>query len=165
MKANPLTAEEAALNGGHNWMFIVTADDLTDTVDSEAQAIHLFTFKAGDVCNHMSAVLKVPFEDTTDATTDSTLMIVGDDDDDNAWLTSTQVNRNGTEVYYQDSWATATSPLHAVYTGTKYIILTVTPKSSTKCSELNKGEIHFYATITRLADLSAAWSSQPIVTK
>lgn len=139
IRVSPLFNEEAA-QAGANLVVEIPHEALTETGSGTAQTILLFKAKANvQSVELVRAELVVPFEDTATAGTDSTLVEIGDDGDTDRLLTSTQLNRNGTEVYQK----AGTGTKH-VFSADNTVDALFTPKTGTTLASLNKGLLRLY---------------------
>ena len=162
MKVLNLSSQEAALNDGYNLLFVIDADDLTMATATTAQTITLFTCSIGDDFRACSIYLKTPFENTADAASILTTAVVGYTGTTNGFITSTELNKNGTFVTQAKGPSTAVAP----FTAATAILLTIAaPTTGKKLSDINKGELHIYFKLLRVAKLAGARSSETILTK
>jgi hypothetical protein len=107
------TAEKANLGATH--VVIFSHEDFTQTATNTAQAFtDVFAVQAKMGVEFVGMVLVTPFSVGTTNHTDSVLVKVGDGDDDDRYLTSTELAEDGSEVYLK--WA----PPHAVAAATAY---------------------------------------------
>lgn len=133
----PLFADAAALEDGTHEV-LLDHTDLTEATVDTAQTISLFTATGlKQMVELVRMELITPFEDTTDAASVTNLIEVGDGSDPDRLLTSTQINKNGTEVYIKAG------------TGTKYVysaddtvdIVFAAPTSGKNLAAINKGQL------------------------
>lgn len=136
----PLLIEEQQANdGGFTHMAILTVDDLTMVTANTVQDITLGTVPKGWIINKSMLRLVTPFKDVSDAAYNTTTVIVGDAGSTNRYITSAQLNENGTEI---------TIPQ---YNNTAYQLTADTPilaefgsQSGKSISNLDVGEVHLY---------------------
>lgn len=104
MNVYPLQLEQS---GHFTHKIVLTSDDLTETTANTAQTIAILTVDAGDIVSDCAVILNDGFEDASDNALNSTTLIVGDDGSTNRYLTSTELNENGSEVDYKAGTQTA----------------------------------------------------------
>ena len=98
----PLTVEESIAAGGATHVAIVKYTDFA--TETNTNTGHTVTQSFVNVGAKMGAevvklVLKVPFENSVDSTNAITSLSIGDGTDSDRFLTATELNVNGTEVY------------------------------------------------------------------
>jgi hypothetical protein len=152
-----------------------THADLTTTSTNGATLTNstVFTVKGTDMVEFVAMELVRPFEYSGTNTLDSTTVVVGDGTDADFFLASTELNKNGTEVWYKypplpsyaitvttvsnavfggtqavmSATATATGSAlgRKVYTGDDTVDFVFTPNSTNYAlSDLDIGEVNFY---------------------
>ncbi len=136
MQINPLPLESQAAAGG-NYEVLVTHEDLTDAVASEAQTLTV-PIKAKMSARCVRSILDVPFENSASAGNDDLTVTVGDGGSAGRFLTSTQINKNGTEVPLKSG-----VDIEYPYTADDTIDITFTPKTGATLASLNAGQIRF----------------------
>lgn len=95
----PLFADEAAYWGA-NLAVRITEADLTESTTNTAQTItNLVNIAANSSLELVAMVLEAPFDTVSTNYTTSTLLKIGDSGDDDLYLTSTELNTDGSEVY------------------------------------------------------------------
>lgn len=144
-----LTTNERAESAGFTHVAILTADDLTATVVTTAQAITLCGLKLGDVIFRAKGVPFVPFQNNADATNNTTTVSFGDTGSATRHLAATEANLNGTYLN-----VLGTTP-YLVPAATN-LIVTFTPKTGTAPSAINRGEYHIFFALSRTDDISFA---------
>lgn len=144
MKVAPLFNEAAAQEGA-NLEVIVEHTDLTIATADTGQTLSPFTVKAGESIELIRSDLRVPFEDTTDAASVTTAITVGDAGSANRLMTSTELNRNGTEVYTK----AGTGTIYAPTSDTVVTITVAVPTSGKNIAALNKGRVRLLFRHTR----------------
>ena len=132
---------------GYTHKAIVTHDDLTETTANTAQSITLLTLAAGDVVHSGAYKLVTPFQDTADAAFNTTAVTTNAAG--SALISATETNVNGTEVFYKAH--TATAPLTATSAST--VAASFASMSAKSLSALNAGEVHFFFSVNKLANL------------
>jgi hypothetical protein len=130
-------AEQAHWGATH--LVVVTHEDFTTATTNTPQTNLIFNVEAKMGVGCVAMVLKTPFEDTADAAHNQTSIVVGDGTDADEFLTATELNENGTEIYLK--YGTADS---VAYTATGGVYLTVTPNAEDAVSALNAGEVWIY---------------------
>lgn len=136
--AGPASTDTAALTGG-NLVVELESSDFTEIATNTAETIQLF--EVGDTMGVELVAMTLPrgFEESGDATHNSSLITVGDGADPDRYLTSTEVNVNGTEVKVK--YGTTTQ---FVYTSSDTVDLVVTPPTANAVGALDKGKVRLY---------------------
>jgi len=132
---------------------VVDHTDLTESTDNTTQTIDILSPVPGTVVQ--SAALKVvtEFEDASDSAFDSTTLILGDNgttSDDDRYITSTQVNANGTVVSHK---ANANTAPYAFYESAKKVQLKVGSMADKKLSDIDSGEVHIYLRVANVNEI------------
>jgi hypothetical protein len=135
---------------GFNYRFVVDHTDLTQGTDNTAQDITLITLPANSVVKSAATYLKTPFELVGTSAYNSNTVIVGDATDDDRFITSQQINVNGTEVLAK---AHASTTPHA-YVAATAVVAKFASMASYDLLELNAGEIHIFLEVVQLDTLS-----------
>lgn len=148
MKTYELPAETKAATG-FTHKSVVTHTDLTESTADTDQTIALLSVVAGDVVEKAAYKLVTPFEDASDAGFDTTGVSVGDGEDTDRFIASTEVNENDNEI---DFAANANTTAYA-YTAADTVDLLVESMSAKSLSDLDAGEIHIYLAVTKLSSL------------
>ena len=138
---------ETKASTGYTHKAIVTHADLTETTANTAQSITLVTLAAGDVVHSGAYKLVTAFQDTTDAAFNTTAVTTNAAG--SALISATETNVNGTEVSYKAH--TATAPLTATSAST--VAASFAAMSAKSLSALNAGEVHFFFSVNKLANL------------
>lgn len=131
------TAEGAGHNGA-NFLAQILHSDFTETTVATAQAKTVISAIVGGTDTDVvlkDAKLAVPFQDTTDADNNSTLVTVDDSTNLARFLASTEMNVNGTEKTHP------TPTTSHVTAGATSVTVTATPPSGKNLAALNKGEL------------------------
>jgi hypothetical protein len=147
-----LSGLEAALNQA-NCIVVLDHDDLDNDSASgtPTQTLELFAVEDGDVVTFRGMRLVTPFEDASDAAFNSTDIEVGDGADPAVFLTSTEVNKNGTEV----TQALGTGTLRS-YTAADTVDVKVTSTASKALANLDGGKLVLLFDIKNLKKLATA---------
>jgi len=135
---------------GYNYRFVIDHPDLTTTANATAQDITLITLPANSVVKSAATFLRTPFQDTADSAYDLTTVIVGDATDDDRYITSQELNLNGTEITAKAQ--ASTTPF--AYTAATAVVAKFTPKTGKNLAALNAGEIHIFLEVAQLDTLS-----------
>lgn len=97
MKVAVLSEEQA---GQFTHVVELTHEDLTESTANTAQTIEILDVEAGHAVINAATRLVTPFEDSSDAAFNTTALTVGDGTDPDQFITSQELNENGTEVDY-----------------------------------------------------------------
>lgn len=150
-----LSGLEAALNQANLAVVLDHSDLDNDSVSgTPTQTLELFAVEDGDVVTFRGMRLVTPFEDASDAAFNSTDIEVGDGADPDVFLTSTEVNKNGTEV----TQALGTGTLRS-YTAADTVDVKVTSTASKALNDLDAGQLVLLfdvRNLKRLADAAVA---------
>lgn len=160
-KLMPLLLEEQQANDGHfTHLAIIDADDLTMVTANTVQDIPLGTVPKGWIIGKTMVRLIVPFQNTGDGAYNTSTLIIGDSGSSNRYLTSTELNKNGSYVtipkYNNTSYQV---------TGDTAIVAEFGSQSSKSLSSLNKGEVHIFLQLIDTGVLSDLQGTAPITTK
>ena len=142
-----LPAETKAATG-FTHKVIVTFNDLTLTTADADQTLELLSVPAGTLVEKAAIKLVTPFEDLSDTAFNDTQVQLGDGGDTDRFVTATQVNDNGTEVYYK-SHANTTA---YAYTSADTIDLLVESMAAKALNDFDAGELHVYLSVVELTD-------------
>lgn len=152
MEKHILTHNASAGLGGYNRLYRITHDHLTEPAANTAQTIALETVGLGTVVKGAAIYLKTPFEDTADNALNTTTLIVGDSGATNRFLTSTELNVNGTEILAKAT-ANSVDTLPHAYVAAGTINAVFGSMAAKTLLQLNRGEVWIYL---ELADLRRA---------
>ena len=154
MKAFELPAETKSATG-FTHKFIVDHVDLTTTTAATAQTIDLLDLPVGTVVNKVAYKLVTAFEDASDSAYNDTDFSVGETGDVDEFIDETEVNKNGTEISYSAgfTFTDAACTLPRAYTSASKLTATFAGMAAKSLSDLDAGEIHVYASVTKLADI------------
>lgn len=148
MKVFELPAETKAATGFTHKCVIGHADLTVTTADAD-QTIELLAVEAGDFLEKAAFKLVTPFEDLSDAALNDTQVQIGDGGDTDRFVTATQVNDNGTEVYYK----TCVPTVPYAYTSADTIDILVESMAAKSLSDIDAGELNVFLSIQKLSDL------------
>src|SRR6266481_89325 len=98
----PLTENEKAAYPGYNFAFVIdaTLGNITMATSNTEQVFTAFTTLAKyDQLRKVGMILSEALQNTADAAYNTTTVRVGKTGTDNAYVTATETNLNGTEVY------------------------------------------------------------------
>jgi hypothetical protein len=126
---------------------IITHTDLTQSTDNTAQDVKILTVPAKSLVSRVAIHLKTPFEKTGTAAYNDNALIIGDSGDTDRWLTTTQVNVNGSEVLAKAQPST----IPAAYVTATDINANFASMASYDLAELDAGEVHVFFAMTPLA--------------
>lgn len=145
MKLTPLAENTVAQNSGYTHEVILTPANFAEAAFSEDAGTNdtdltytLYTTAVGDRVIDAAFHLVTPFEDQSDAAYNDTKVSLGDEDDPDGFLTATQINVNGTEVYVKHGDGAL---IPHTYTAAKDITLLVESMTAKKLANLDKGHL------------------------
>ncbi len=134
MQINPMPLEQRVAESA-DIEVLITHEDLTDAVASEAQTLTI-PIAAKMSVRLVRAILDVPFENTSSAGFDDLTVTVGDGGSATRFLTSTQINKNGSEVLLKSG-----VDIEYPYTTDDTVDMTFTPKTGATLLSLDKGRM------------------------
>lgn len=148
----PLGTDEAA-RWGATHQIVITEADLTDTNTATfTQTLTGATIRANTAIEPVALALWAPFGLATTSTNyTSTTVTVGDSDSATQFLTATEVNENGSEVYFKwaTAQATATTSTNLIYLGAATNVLTNAVLASATAGTTELGR-RYYTTANKL---------------
>jgi hypothetical protein len=153
-KLFPLALQEISSFAGFTHMAIIDADDLTMATAATAQKIKLGPIPAGAYVHKVELRLVKPFKDASDAAFNTTAVTVGDNTAANTFITTKELNENGTEIVVPALQNTSTGP----YTAADEIDITFNSMTGKKLVDIDVGEVHLLVQIfdpKRLSDVKA----------
>jgi len=148
MKVYELPAETKAATG-FTHKAVIDHTDLTETTADTDQTIELLAVAAGDFVEKAAFKLVTTFEDSDDTNLNDTQVSIGDGADPDRFITATQVNENGTEVYYKTSVPT----VPYAYTAADTIDILVESMSAKSLSDIDAGELNVFLSIQKVSAL------------
>lgn len=148
MKTYELPAETKAATG-YTHKVVITHEDLTQATANTAQTIEILSVAAGDVVRSAAVKLVTAFSDASDTAFNSTTLIVGDDGSTNRFVTSQELNVNGSEVLYK---AHANTAPHA-YTAANTVDAVFGSMAAKSLSDIDAGEVHIFLGVNKLTAL------------
>lgn len=134
---------------GTTWTHKIVVDhtDLTQATANTAQTIALLSVVPGDVVSNVAFKLVTPFENTADSAYNTTSLILGDGVATNRYLTTTEVNKNGTEVL----WGAGTNTVSWAYTAADTVDAVFGSMAAKSLSSLDTGELHVFLRVAQLS--------------
>ena len=145
MKVYPLNVNERAATG-FTHRINITHEDLTETTANTAQTIAIFTVAAGDVVNDAALAVTTAFEDASDNAYNALAVVVGDGDDTDQYIVSTEVNANGTTVLYRACAADA----QLAYTAADTVDIVFPAMAAKSLSDIDVGELDVFLSVVKL---------------
>lgn len=136
---------------GFSYRFVIDHPDLTNTTNAAAQDITLITLPANSVVLRAATYLRTPFQDTADSAFNTTALIVGDSVDPDRYITSQELNVNGTEVLAK-AHASSTTPF--AYTTATAVVANFASMTGKNLAALNAGEVHIFLEVAQLDTLT-----------
>lgn len=133
--------------GGATHLIDVSHVDLTETTVNTTQTLVPINAAAGDVVEVVAMRLVTAFRNTSDTAHNTTTLSVGDNDSGTRFLTSTQLNQNGTTIAFKEGTLTTRG---FAYTAAKEIRLAFGSMSAKKLSDLNQGRVLLYVRLVNL---------------
>lgn len=146
MTIQPLPLEQS---GHFTHKIVLTFEDLTETATNTAQTIALLDVAAGDIVTDCAMVMTTDFEDASDSGFNATTLIVGDDGSTNRYLTSTELNVNGTQVNYKAGTQTA----GFMYTAANTIDAVIGSMSGKALNDIDVGSVTILLKVVRAASI------------
>lgn len=150
MESHRLTTN-AAGQIAYNELYIVDHTDLTETTANTAQVLTLRTVKKGTSVEACGIYLITPFQDASDAAFNSTAITIGETDVDR-FLTSTELNVNGTEILSK-STANSVDTLPWDFVAADTIDVTFNSMALKSLSDLDTGKVAIFLRVTEKQDL------------
>lgn len=148
MKLEKLPLETAGLCGFTHKVKL-THEDLTQATANTAQTIALLSVGAGAYVCDCAMHLVTPFEDASDAAFNTTAVVIGDDGSTNRFLTSTELNKNGTEVIWKGTALTAPY----VYTAANTIDIVFSSMAAKALADIDVGELDIFLNVVELSQV------------
>jgi hypothetical protein len=145
MKVYPLNVNERAATG-FTHRINITHEDLTETTANTAQTIAIFTVAAGDVVNDAALAVSTAFEDASDNAYNALAIVVGDGDDTDQYIVSTEVNKNGTEILYRACAVDA----QLAYTAADTVDIVFPAMADKSLSNIDVGELDVFLSVIKL---------------
>jgi len=118
----------------------LTYEDWSETsTNTEETITDLFVLEAKQGVECVAMYLVEAFSTGNTNYTGSSALMVGDSGTNNAFLTSTELNSDGTEV-----WLKYGTSAQQLYTSADYVSFTLTPNEEESLSELTAGKVRVY---------------------
>ncbi len=136
----PLTENERAMFPGytHSYVIDVTLGHVTTAATNTAQTFTAFTTKDQDRIAKVGVVLTEKFQNTADAAFNSDALVVGITGTTNAFITTMELNANGSVV---DAGYSTGSSLPYTATSAVAVLVTLASMSGKSLSNLNAGRV------------------------
>jgi hypothetical protein len=134
---------------GFTYRFVVDHTDLTEATDNTAQNVTLITLPAYSLVTKVATYLKTPFQKTGTTAYNTNVLIVGDAGDTDRFITSQELNVNGTEVLAKAHPST----VPFAYTTATAVVANFASMASYDLAELDAGEVHIYLEVSQLDTL------------
>lgn len=150
-KMYSMALQEINSNSGFTHRAVFTPNDITMATANTEQVFTLMTTQSQDQIAGVAVLLDVPFQDTADAAYNTTTIRVGDSDTDNKFVTATEMNLNGTEVYY--AYNTGASVPTAYGATAKTIVVTFGAQSGKSLTSLKLGRVIILIKLIRPGNL------------
>ncbi len=132
---------------GYNKRVEITHADLTETVANTAQEFDLRDLIAGDEIQRMAYFLEETFEDESDAAFNDTQITGGDAGDGDRYITTSQVNENGTQVLAGGGEVSFVNP------SAETLKITFGSMAAKSLVDIDKGKLIVFYRVAELADL------------
>ena len=136
----PLTENERAMMDGYSHWCQFTHNDLTQAAVNTAQVFTVYTSVADDQIRRFAFILAEPFQNTADAAYNSTAARAGVTGTDNAFITATELNKNGTTLYHAYSTGAGLPADYTAATATQFLV-TFASMAGKALVNLNKGRL------------------------
>lgn len=159
MITRPLAYQESVGHSGMTHVTVVTADDLTVTASNTAQSLSI-ALATGDILGAVEDSVVVNFQDASDTAFNSSTRSIGDNTAVTTHTAAAEANANGTVVPKKFS-NTSVGP----YTSANTLKITFNAMAAKALVDIDKGELHVYFRLLRVADLDAAQNAVLITTK
>lgn len=148
MELQKLPLETAALTG-FTHKVVLKESDFTETTANTAQTIAIKPVLPGSYVADCAIRLKTPFKNSADAAFNTTAITIGDGNDVDRYLASTELNENGTEVLYAVG---PQSTVRYVYTAADTIDIVVGSMAAKALADLNVGELWVFLNVVELSE-------------
>lgn len=137
--------------GGFTHKTVITHADLTETTAATAQTIAGPVVAVGSIVQAVATYLKTDFKDASDAAFNSTAITVGDGTDADRFITSQELNTNGTEVDAKIELH-STNTLPYAYTAADTVDVVFNAMTGKSLSNIDTGELWVFYNIVNLGD-------------
>lgn len=132
---------------GFSHKCVIGHADLTQSTDNTAQDVKILTVPANSIVTRVAIRLATPFQKTGTTAYNSNALIIGDSGDTDRWLTSTELNVNGTEILAK----VQPSTIPAAYVTATDINANFASMASYDLAELDAGEVHIFFNMVPLS--------------
>jgi hypothetical protein len=146
MKVQTLQLEQ---RGWFTHKAVITHEDLTETADNTAQVLELVAVDAGDVVQDSALHLVTPFKDASDSAYNTNAVTLGDGGSANRFISSTEINENGTEILSKAGTLTTSY----AYVAADTVDLTVNGLTGKALADIDVGELWVFLRIAKMASL------------
>lgn len=148
-----ITDQIAAVPANGRTRFTKTAtfthEDLTETTANTAQSFTV-DLPAKTYIANLSLELVTPFEDVSDNAYNATTLTVGDLNSGTQFLSSTELNKNGTEVYRKEMSGSAKHYPDA----TEDLVFAFGSMAAKSLSNIDKGEVRIHLEMYNPGDIA-----------
>lgn len=149
MKHIPLP-DNVIIHTGFTDLFVVTEADLDTLATNTSKVLNLLSLAIGDTVMMAHTWLKTPLKNSADAAFNTCAATLGDTGSANRFITSQELNANGTTV----TTKAGANTTNFVYTAADTLQLTVASMAGKALNDLDTGELHIYVNIARMARLA-----------
>ena len=139
---------ETAAQVGFTHRITLTHEDLTQATANTAQTIPILSVPAGAYVRDCAIHLETPFKDTSDTAFNTTAITIGDDGDAARLLTSTELNVNGTEVFWK---GTVAAKVPYMFTAANTIDIVFNAMAEKALVDIDAGELVVWLNVAELA--------------
>jgi hypothetical protein len=146
MKVNRLQLEQQA--AGYTYKVVVTHEDLTEATADTAQVIELINVELGEIVEKVAVYMPTPFKDASDAAFNTNAATIGDGGSANRYLSSTELNVNGTEILAKAGTNTA----GFAYVTDDTVDLTVAAMTAKSLDDVDTGELWIFIKTVKLPE-------------
>jgi hypothetical protein len=146
MNVYPLQLEQS---GHFTHKVVLTHADLTETAANTAQVIEMITVAAGDIVTDAAFIMTTSFTDASDAAFNTVAVTVGDGGSATRYLSSTETNSNGTEVFYKAGTLTAGN----MYTVADTVDITFNSMALKSLVDIDAGSLTILLKVVRAASI------------
>jgi len=158
----PLTAQEAALHGGATHVVELEHNDFSETTTNTAETVALFTVPANACVRFVYADLVTAFQDSSDTNHNQSALTVGDGDDVDRYLTSMELNANGTEAWVQ--WSSLNGGTIAVTPVTTSLVYATNVTDTTSAIVYSGADTNTLTTTTVVTATSPVYATNTVAT-
>lgn len=146
-----LLNHQEQIKSGYTHKIKLTYEDLTVTATATAQTFEAISVAAGQAVVACGLRVVTALSDASDNAFNDTAITVGDGSDPDRFLTSTQLNVNGTEVLYKVT-ANAVDTLPYAYAAADTIDVVVNSMTGKALDDIDGGEFYVFLKIVDLTE-------------